>query len=77
MSMSIHTIGLCPSIFFYYFSLSLLYVYTLVLWAGVLGVIGCMSLSLSDLYCRPLSIIIIIIIMWEASVNDAVGSFSK
>ena len=32
---------------FYYFSLSLLSVYRLVLWAGVFGLIGCTSLSLS------------------------------
>ena len=37
----------CITIVFYYFSLSLLPVYRLVLWAGVFGLIGCISLSLS------------------------------
>ena len=36
-----------PTIVFYYFSLSLLSIYRLVLWGWVFGLIGCMSLSLS------------------------------
>ena len=36
-----------PTIVFYYFSLSLLSVYRLVLWGGVFGLIGSISLSLS------------------------------
>ena len=34
------------SLVFYCFSLSLLSIYRLVLWAGVFGLIGCLSLSL-------------------------------
>ena len=36
-----------PTIVFYYFSISLLPVYWLVLWARVFGLLGCISLSLS------------------------------
>ena len=36
-----------PTLVFYYFSLSLLSVYRLVLWAGCFGLIGCISLSFS------------------------------